>query len=277
MGEWDIGNRKTLWLQPNFFNVLCYYVAQKEKVSYSMKSYFRVCMTDDTNSPQIIKWLKQGWLFIAQFIGAVVLITQAVELWRGDVELVTWVIIGLGYAIVVSTTGYIAYARRPTQFTPSGLYPHFPKSYKIARFFLWVIVIIPMFMGIVLFINSKTYSQDYDPKSDEPCPGRQNTGDGVEIPIQVNVQRGDVAYITGWEFDNVDGGFFVTIKGPYNKTHNVRSGAYCPSIPANSELSRKTFAMLKEECDKNKNGCSKTKTCAQNIFEYYFHGGECHE
>ena len=110
-------------------------------------------MTDDTNSPQIIKWLKQGWLFIAQFIGAVVLITQAVELWRGDVELVTWVIIGLGYAIVVSTTGYIAYARRPTQFTPSGLYPHFPKSYKIARFFLWVIVIIPMFMGIVLFIN----------------------------------------------------------------------------------------------------------------------------
>jgi hypothetical protein len=132
-------------------------------------------------------------------------------------------------------------------------------------FFLAVIFL--YHTGIIFFPPTLT--------SNDSCPNRQNIQTTKDIEIKV--KNGYVAYFMGWEFDKENGGFFVTFRGPYKGMHSFNNGIYCPPIPEETELSQKTVDMLMENCEQSSGGCSKSKTCTQNIFAYHLLGGECHE
>jgi hypothetical protein len=88
----------------------------------------------------------------------------------------------------------------------------------------------------------------------EICPGRYEIGEEATL-VEVQVADGQVAYLIGWGFDPSGdghlefGGYFVTINGPYERTHAVQNGVYCPPVPANSDQAQATQKMLEDECE----------------------------
>jgi hypothetical protein len=91
-----------------------------------------------------------------------------------------------------------------------------------------------------------------------PCPGRDNI-EGL-VQVQIEVPDGYVAYFMGWVFDGEDGGFFVTINGPYNGTHIFRSGVYCPPFPVNTDQTQATIELLEDLCRISGGKCSQKRT-----------------
>lgn len=80
------------------------------------------------------------------------------------------------------------------------------------------------------------------------CPGRFETGKGQTVRVQISVPSGQVAYYGGWGFDGKYGGFFVTFNGPYEGSHSLHDGVYCPPVPANTAQSKATKEQILNEC-----------------------------
>ncbi len=74
------------------------------------------------------------------------------------------------------------------------------------------------------------------------------TGVGTSVQIQIKVMPGQVAYYGGWGFDGEYGGFFVTIKGPYEGTHILHDGVYCPPVPIDTAQAEATKKQVEREC-----------------------------
>ena len=80
------------------------------------------------------------------------------------------------------------------------------------------------------------------------CPNRMETGTGQTVQMQIMVPAGQVAYYGGWGFDGVYGGFFVTFNGPYEGTHLLHDGVYCPPVQSNTAQAEATKKQILNEC-----------------------------
>lgn len=66
------------------------------------------------------------------------------------------------------------------------------------------------------------------------CPTYKETKVGVEKNMDIVVSEGEIAFINALGFDELSGGVFVTITGPYTGNHTLRDGAFCGGIPVDS-------------------------------------------
>ena len=98
--------------------------------------------------------LAKVWAPVAAFIGAIVSIYKLVEIWRGDKEVVTFLIAATGGAVLLVALAYVSFGKSKTQ---TELYPRewvtrpkYPKLAKPARVAL-VVVALLMTYGIASF------------------------------------------------------------------------------------------------------------------------------
>jgi tetratricopeptide (TPR) repeat protein len=97
---------------------------------------------DPVNYSQILKFF---WAPIATIIGAVTLIVNFIQLWRGDFTTVTYVVLVLVTVLVVSSLAWVGFSRKfEDAKRPSRPYKpplRYPNTYKWARFGLVLLVL----------------------------------------------------------------------------------------------------------------------------------------
>ncbi len=104
----------------------------------------------------IIEKIKAIWLPVAGLMGAVTTVFQFVELWRGDQATVTWVVTGLGFAILLVSLSWVGFSREKldNKIATLTLYrsrqSRYPKFHKLARIGLLVLALMAFVLGYLL-------------------------------------------------------------------------------------------------------------------------------
>lgn len=109
------------------------------------------------NLSKLGEWLKKIWLPVAGFIGAITLIVQFVELWRGNQEVVTWVTTILSLIVLVSLLIWVGFGKSentnklliPENYSPRSM--QFPKFYRYAQSGLLLLVLFTVGAGYSLY------------------------------------------------------------------------------------------------------------------------------
>jgi tetratricopeptide (TPR) repeat protein len=96
-------------------------------------------------------WPKRLLAFLTACIGVVTTAYQFIQLWRGEQGLVTFIITGLGFLLLLSVLVFAGFCK-----INSIVYPHskvrpFPRYYKHARFGLGVIILCALVAVFVLY------------------------------------------------------------------------------------------------------------------------------
>ena len=111
----------------------------------------------DKPSPDLPELLKRLWAPVAGFVGAVTLIVEFIQLWKGDQATVTWVAAALGLAgllIALAWVGLSKMASKTLLALPERYrtrQPRYPKHYKVARLGLLLILLGTIGAGYFLF------------------------------------------------------------------------------------------------------------------------------
>jgi len=109
------------------------------KFAYNEKGYITKEVTMLENLLKLIEWIKRIWIPVAGFIGAITLIVQFVELWRGNQAIVIWVTASLSLIILILLLVWVGFSKSgntnklslPANYNSHLM--HFPKFYKLAR------------------------------------------------------------------------------------------------------------------------------------------------
>jgi len=101
----------------------------------------------DKTTPNLSDLFKHLWAPIAAFLGAVTLVVEFIQLWKGDQATVTWVAAGLGLAGLLIALIWVGFSKMdaktllalPERYRTRQ--PRYPKYYKVARLGLVLILL----------------------------------------------------------------------------------------------------------------------------------------
>jgi len=79
------------------------------------------------------------------------------------------------------------------------------------------------------------------------CPKYRKTGKGKSLAMDIDIPSGEIAFIDAHGFDDMRGGVFVTIVGPYTGRHTIIDGAFCWGILTDADYAPVT-QQRKQEC-----------------------------
>ncbi len=106
---------------------------------------------ESNETEKAIKFLERLWKPAAGLIAAVTLVVKFIQLWLGNRELVTWVLVTLSYLAFVILLRYVAFSKvtKRRESLPLTTYEElrYPKYYTLARYGLGV-------MGLALLVSS---------------------------------------------------------------------------------------------------------------------------
>jgi hypothetical protein len=135
---------------------------------------------------RIIDWLRRQWILVAAFIGAVVVIVQFVELWKGNKGLVTWAAMILGYLALLSIIGYIAFAKIISPIDQSRKIPAYPSKVKFAKPAFFIVMLVPIgALGVLLAKPTSTIMPD--PGIETSVSTSTSNCQGAEVYLELNL------------------------------------------------------------------------------------------
>jgi tetratricopeptide (TPR) repeat protein len=99
----------------------------------------------------VLEWLKRVWLPIASFVGAVSLVYNFFQIWRGDQKTVTWIVAALSYCTLCVLLSVVAFSTRRSTLaivdSSATRTSRYPSLYKFARAGL---VLLALFLALPL-------------------------------------------------------------------------------------------------------------------------------
>jgi tetratricopeptide (TPR) repeat protein len=123
--------------------------------------------TAQTQWELFLNFIKKLWAIPVGFIGAVTMIAQFIELWRGDQATITYIVIGIAFALLLASLLWVAFAYSTSKILllhnveKTIRSPLFPSANRFARAGLALLGVLMfgaglMFYGHLRELNSKT-------------------------------------------------------------------------------------------------------------------------
>lgn len=113
------------------------------------------------NLSDFLRWIKRVWALIAGFIGAVTLIGQFIEIWKGSQTIYAWITAILGLLVLLSALLWVAFSQISSTnrlILPENkkiFHPQYPSLYKLARLCLLILLISTITAGYFLYQKSQ--------------------------------------------------------------------------------------------------------------------------